>query len=47
MTAKPAGSGLRTILIATAVAGVFGYAIQLLAPILIDDDAAYVAFSVY
>lgn len=47
MKAEQAGSGLRTILIATAIAGVFGYAIQLLAPILLDNDAAYVAFSVY
>ncbi len=45
--AESAASGLRSILIATAVAGVLGYAIQLLAPALLQDDASYVTFSVY
>lgn len=35
------------MLFATAVAGVVGYAIQLLAPSLLVDPAAYVAFSVF
>ncbi|WP_447942574.1 hypothetical protein [Microbacterium aurum] len=39
--------GLFFILIATAVAGVSGYAIQLLAPALLHDAEAYVAFSVF
>lgn len=47
MKAESAGTGLRSILIATAVAGLLGYAIQLLAPALLKDDASYVTFSVY
>lgn len=47
MKAESAGTGLRSILLATVVAGIVGYAIQLLAPALLTDDAAYVAFSVY
>ncbi|KQZ82071.1 hypothetical protein ASD56_14370 [Microbacterium sp. Root166] len=47
MKAETAGTGLRAILVATVVAGALGYAIQLLAPALLTDDAAYVAFSVY
>lgn len=38
--------GLRYVLVATVVAGVLGYAVQLLAPALIADEASYVAFSV-
>lgn len=45
--AETPSSGLRAILIATAIAGVLGYAIQLLAPVLLANDAAYVTFSVY
>ena len=45
--AESAGVGLRSILIATAIAGVLGYAIQLAAPALLADDASYVTFSVY
>lgn len=45
--AESAGSGLRSILIATAIAGALGYVIQLVAPALLADDAAYVTFSVY
>lgn len=41
------GSGLRSILLATVAAGIVGYAIQLLAPALLANDAAYVTFSVY
>lgn len=44
---ESSGRGLRSILIATAIAGVFGYAIQILAPRLLSDQAAYVAFSVF
>ncbi|MBN9213849.1 MAG: hypothetical protein ABS62_03080 [Microbacterium sp. SCN 70-200] len=49
MTAKAesAAAGLRSILLATAVAGALGYVIQLAAPALIADDASYVTFSVY
>lgn len=47
MKAESAATGLRNILIATAVAGIIGYAIQLLAPALLPGDAAYIAFSVY
>lgn len=45
--AETPSSGLRAILIATGVSGVLGYAIQLLAPRMLADDAAYVTFSVY
>ncbi len=45
--AESAGAGLRSILVATAIAGGLGYAIQLAAPALLIDDAAYVTFSVY
>lgn len=45
--AESAGAGLRSILVATAVAGALGYAIQLAAPVLLSDDASYVTFSVY
>jgi hypothetical protein len=45
--AESAGAGLRSILIATAIAGIVGYAIQLLAPSLLKSDSAYVSFSVY
>ena len=47
MTAERAPTGLRSILIATVVTGLLGYAIQLLAPVLLGDDASYVTFSVY
>jgi len=47
MKAESPGAGLRSILFATAVAGVLGYAIQLLAPALLPDDASYISFSVY
>lgn len=47
MRAESAATGLRKILIATAVAGVLGYAIQILAPALLPDGAAYVTFSMY
>lgn len=47
LKAESAGSGLRSILVATAVAGALGYAIQLAAPALLADDASYVTFSVY
>lgn len=47
MRAESAGTGLRKILIATAVAGVLGYAIQLLAPALLPDGTAYVTFAMY
>jgi len=47
MKAESAASGLRSILVATAVAGVLGYAIQLLAPALLPDGSAYVTFSMY
>ncbi|MGP3535471.1 hypothetical protein ACTU3I_11805 [Microbacterium sp. RD1] len=47
MKAEDARAGLRSILIATAVAGVLGYAIQLLAPALLPDGSAYVTFSIY
>ena len=40
-------SGLRAVLIATAIAGALGYAIQLLAPALLTDESVYVAFSVF
>lgn len=40
------GVGLRWVLLATAVAGVLGYLIQAVAPALLSDGAAYVAFSV-
>lgn len=52
-TAKPvsstetAGRGLRAILVATVVAGAFGYAIQLLAPAMLAGRSTYVAFSVF
>lgn len=39
--------GLRAVLVATAVAGVVGYAIQLMAPALLASEAAYVSFSVF
>lgn len=39
--------GLVLILIATGVAGVCGYAIQLLAPALLHEPATYVTFSVF
>lgn len=45
--AESAGTGLRNILVATAIAGLLGYAIQLLAPALLADDASYVTFSVF
>lgn len=45
--AESAGSGLRSILIATVIAGALGYAIQLAVPALISDDGAYVTFTVY
>jgi hypothetical protein len=45
--AESAGAGLRSILVATAIAGALGYVIQLLAPRLLADDMAYVTFSVY
>ena len=45
--ADPASRGLRTILIATAIAGVFGYGIQLLAPRMLADESTYVAFTVF
>lgn len=41
------GRGLRAVLLSTAVAGVLGYAIQLLAPALLTDNSAYVAFSIF
>lgn len=40
-------SGLILILIATAIAGAVGYLIQLLAPALLRDAHAYVAFTVF
>ncbi|WP_345801875.1 hypothetical protein AAIB33_01870 [Microbacterium sp. AZCO] len=40
-------SGLRAVLIATAIAGALGYAVQLLAPALLTDESVYVAFSVF
>ncbi|MGC5222266.1 hypothetical protein ACPW96_06645 [Micromonospora sp. DT81.3] len=40
-------SGLRAVLIATAIVGALGYAIQLLAPALLADESVYVAFSVF
>lgn len=46
-TADSAARGLKSILIATAIAGVFGYAIQLLAPRMLADDVTYVAFTVF
>lgn len=45
--AEPAPRGLRTILVATAIAGVFGYGIQLLAPRMLTDESAYIAFTVF
>ncbi|NYG20522.1 O-antigen/teichoic acid export membrane protein [Agromyces hippuratus] len=39
--------GLILILAATAVAGAFGYLIQLLAPALLDDAESYLAFTVF
>lgn len=45
--AESAGTGLRSILIATAVAGGLSYAIQLLAPALLADSTSYVTFSVF
>jgi len=45
--ADSVGRGLRSILAATAVAGVFGYAIQLLAPRMLESDYSYVGFSVF
>lgn len=39
--------GLLLILLATAVAGVCGYAIQLLAPALLHDPESYITFSVF
>ncbi|MFB7893138.1 hypothetical protein ACFC1I_13125 [Microbacterium sp. NPDC056044] len=47
MKAEGAGAGLRAILIATAVAGILGYAIQLLAPALLPAGSAYITFSMY
>lgn len=47
MKAETTATGLRSILIATAVAGLLGYAIQLLAPALLPDGTAYVTFSMY
>ncbi|WP_205789124.1 hypothetical protein [Microbacterium sp. CPCC 204701] len=47
MKAESAATGLRSILIATAVAGLLGYGIQLLAPALLPDGQAYVTFSMY
>lgn len=43
--ADSSGAGLRAVLVATAVAGISGYAIQLLAPALLTSQE-YVAFSV-
>ena len=42
-----AGSGLRAVLIATAIAELSAMPSQLLAPALLTDEAAYVAFSVF
>lgn len=47
MTADSARAGLRSILLATVIAGIFGYAIQLLAPAFLAEDSAYVTFTVY
>lgn len=44
--AETRGSGLRAVLVATAVAGIVGYAIQLLAPALLLSSE-YVSFSVF
>jgi len=38
---------LSYILLATAIAGAVGYAIQLLAPVVLPDSGSYLAFSVY
>ncbi|WP_341957029.1 hypothetical protein [Microbacterium sp. LWH13-1.2] len=38
--------GLRWILFATVIAGILGYVIQLLAPVLLEQEASYVTFSV-
>lgn len=38
--------GLRWILFATVIAGILGYVIQLLAPVLLEKEASYVTFSV-
>lgn len=49
MTASPelsARGGLRWVLLATGVAGVLGYLVQAIAPPMLDDDAAYVSFSI-
>lgn len=45
--ADSARRGLAAVLLATAVAGVVGYVIQLLAPRMLPTADAYVAFSVY
>lgn len=45
-TTESAAEGLRWILIATVIAGVLGYVIQLLAPVLLKEQASYVTFSV-
>ncbi|WP_349426780.1 hypothetical protein [Microbacterium sp. LWS13-1.2] len=47
MKAEGAATGVRAILIATVVAGILGYGIQLVAPALLPDGAAYVTFSMY
>ncbi|MGK3953404.1 hypothetical protein ACLKM7_13915 [Microbacterium sp. I2] len=47
MKAEDARAGLRSILIATGVAGILGYAVQLLAPALLPDGAGYVTFAIY
>lgn len=46
-TPERARSGLLPILVATAVAGLLGYVIQLLAPALLADADDYLAFSVF
>ncbi|MET0862058.1 MAG: hypothetical protein ABW091_13635 [Microbacterium sp.] len=45
--AESAASGLRNILVATAIAGILGYVVQLLAPALLASDESYITFSVY
>lgn len=39
-------AGLRWILLATVIAGILGYVIQLLAPVLLEQEESYVTFSV-
>lgn len=41
-----AAGGLRWILFATVIAGILGYVIQLLAPVLLERESSYVTFSV-